>query len=111
MIVNESVAGLPGAGVTGDARVTLTPAGAVPTHDVDNVTADLNPFKEVRVMFATPVLPGVNVTEGFVAIEKSGEPLVVLFVSIVVVWFVSGPVTVRFAEAESSLGVPVAVTS
>jgi len=87
VIVNESVAGLLGVGVLLlDARVMLTPVGAVPTHDADNVTADLNPFKEVTLILATALPPGVNVTEGVDVIEKSGEPLVVvLLVSLVVV--------------------------
>jgi hypothetical protein len=100
------MAGLPGVGVTGDARVRLTPAGTVPTHAADNVTAELNPFKEVTLIVATWLPPRVSVTEGVDVIEKSGAPLAVLFVA-----FVRRPVTVKLAEAESSLGVLVAVTS
>ena len=87
VIVNESVAGLFGVGILLlVARLRRTPVGVVPTHDADNVTVDLNPFTEVTLISATPLPPGVNVTEGVDVIEKSGEPLVVvLLVSLVVV--------------------------
>jgi len=109
VIVNESVAGLPGVGVTGETRVRLTPAGALPTQDADNVTAELKPFREVTLIAATPVPPRANLTKVLDVIEKSGAPVVVLFVAIVVVWFVTGPVTVKLAEAESLLGLLTAV--
>ena len=47
-------------GVIGDAMDRLTPAGAVPIHDADNVTAELNPFVETTVTVAEPLPPCVN---------------------------------------------------
>jgi hypothetical protein len=96
-------------GVIGDAMNRLTPTGAVPIHDADNVTAELNPFMETTVTVAEPLPPCVNTTFEVEASEKPGKETVelVLFVVVeVVVWLVNEKV----AEAESPPGVPIAVT-
>jgi hypothetical protein len=94
-------------GVIGDGRVTLTPAGCVPTQDADNVTGELNPFSGDTLIIPVPLPPAASVIEGLDVIEKSG-PCDVLFSSSVVS-FMSGPVTVKLAEAESPLGLLLAV--
>ena len=57
VIVSESVIVRLGAGVTGDTKVKLTPSGAVPTHEADNVTFELNPFRERTLIVAAPLPP------------------------------------------------------
>ena len=106
MIVSASVAEPPATGVIGEGRVKLTPVGGVPTHDADNVTGELNPFSEDTLSIAAPLVPAASVTEGLDVIEKSGLAGVVLFS---IVSFTSGLVTVKLAEAESPLGLLVAV--
>jgi hypothetical protein len=99
-----SVADLLGAGVIGDGRLRLTPAGGVPTQAADNVTGELKPFSEVTLTIIVWFAPAISVTErGCNAIEKSGTP------TVVVLSFTSGAVTVKLAEAESPLGLLVAV--
>ena len=96
-------------GVIGDAMNRLTPTGAVPIHDADNVTAELSPFMETTVTAAEPLPPCVNTIVEVEASEKPGKAVVelVLFVVVVVVvWLVNEKV----AEAESPLGVPIAAT-
>jgi len=105
---NESATTPPALGVIGEARVKLTPEGAVPTHEADNVTGELNPFNENTLTVALPLPPGMIVTEGLDVIEKSAPPLVVLVVLFSVV--VNGAVTVKLADAESPLGLLLAVT-
>jgi hypothetical protein len=100
-------------GVIGDVMNRLTPAGAVPTHEADNVTGELNPFMETTVIVAEPLPPCVNMILEIEVSEKSATAVVelVLFVVVaVVVWLVNGTVTVKVAETESPLGLPVAVT-
>jgi hypothetical protein len=92
-------------GVIGDAMNRLTPTGAVPTHDADNVTAALNPCMEPTVTVAEPLPPCVNMTFEIDVSEKSGKAAVEL-VLLVVVWLVNEKV----AETESPLGLPIAVT-
>jgi hypothetical protein len=88
----------------------LTPAGAVPIHDADNVTGELNPFMETTVTVAEPLPPCVNTILEIEVSEKSGKVAVELVVVAVVVWLVNGALTVKVAETESPLGLPVAVT-
>jgi hypothetical protein len=95
-----------GVGVIGDGSVRLTPAGAVPTQDANNVTGELNPFCDNTLTVVAPLPPTASVTEGLDVIEKSG-PLSVVLPS--VVSFTSGPVTVKLAETEIPLGLLVAV--
>jgi len=91
-------------GVIGDVMNRVAPAGAVPTHAADNVTAELNPFMEPTVIVAEPLPPCVNMTFEVDASEKSGTVAVEL-VLLVVVWLVN----VKVAVAKSLLGLPVAV--
>jgi hypothetical protein len=79
VIVKGALAGLPGRGVTGEATDKVSPDGAVPSHDVDNVTAELKPFKEFTVIVVDPIPPCVNETvEVEEAIEKSARAEVVV---------------------------------
>jgi len=57
VILNKALAVSLGAGVTGDSRVRLTSSGAVPTHEADNVTFELNPFSEVTLIAVAPLPP------------------------------------------------------
>ena len=57
VIVNGELAAVPGRGVIGDVTETVTPAGALPSHAADNVTAELNPLREVTVIVADPLPP------------------------------------------------------
>jgi hypothetical protein len=98
-----------GIGVIGDAMDRLTPTGAVPIHDADNVTAELNPFMETTVTVAEPLPPCVNTIVKVDVSEKVGiavVELVLFVVVVVVVWLVNEKV----AETESPLGVPIAMT-
>ena len=94
-----------GIGVIGDPMNRVAPAGAVPTHDADNVTAELNPSMDPTVTVAKPLPPCVNMTLEVDVSEKSGKVAVEL-VLLVVVW----PVTENVAETESPVGLPIAVT-
>ena len=95
--------------VIGDAMNRLTPTGAVPIHDADNVTAAPNPLMEVTVTVAELLPPCVNMTLDVDVSEKSGIAAVEL-VLLVDVWMINGTLTEKVAEAESPLGVPIAVT-
>jgi hypothetical protein len=105
VIVKGAVAVPLGIGVTGDPMNRVAPAGAVPTHDADNVTAELNPSMDPTVTVAKLLPPCVNMTLEVDVSEKSGNVAVEL-VLLVVVWLV----TEKVAEAESPLGLPIAVT-
>jgi len=99
-----------GKGVIGDAMDRVTPAGAVPIHDGDNVTAELNSFMETTVTVAEPLPPWVNVIAEVEVSEKSGMAdveLVLFVVVVVVVWLVNE----KAAETESPLGLLIAVTT
>jgi hypothetical protein len=105
MIVKGAVAVPLGIGVIGDVMNRVAPAGAVPTHAADNVTAELNPFMEPRVTVAEPLPSCVAMTFEVDVSEKSGKVDVEL-VLLVVVWLVNEKV----AETKSLLGLPIAVT-
>lgn len=100
----------PEVGVIGDVRVRLTPAGAVPTHDADSVTAELNPFMENTVTVPEPLPPCVNAIVEVDVSEKSGKAVVELVMFVVVAVVVNGTLTVNVTETESMLGLPIAVT-
>ena len=92
-----------GIGVTGDPMNMVAPAGAVPTQDADNVTAELNPSMDPTVIVAKLLPPCVNMTFGGEVSEKSGEVAVELVVD--VVWLVNEKVAVP----KSLPGLPIAV--
>jgi len=105
-VIVKGVVAVPlGIGVTGDPMNSVAPAGAVPTQDADNVTAELNPSMDPTVTVAKLLPPCVNMTLEVDVSEKSGNVAVEL-VLLVVVWLV----TEKVAEAESPLGLPIAVT-
>jgi hypothetical protein len=103
VIVKGAVAVALGIGVTGEVTNRVAPAGAVPTHDADNVTAELNPSMEPTVTVAEPLSPCVNMTFEVDVSEKSCEVAVELV--LVVVWLVNEKVAV----AKSLPGLPIAV--
>ena len=68
----EVVAPLVGT-VTGLGRLTLTPAGAAPTHEAARLTSPLNPLMEERVTVENFVASGVRLIVAGVGWEaKSG---------------------------------------
>jgi len=96
VIVSDSLADPPEAGVTGDGGVTFTPVGDTPIQAVDSVTDELNPFSENTLTTTAPEPPFLSVTNGLDAMEKSGPPGAVVFPA---VSFMNGLVTVKLAEA------------
>ena len=108
--VKAAVPVLSGIRVIGDAMNRLTPTGAVPTHDADNVIAAPNPFMEFTVRVAELLPPCVTTTFEVDVSEKSGKATVEL-VLLVVVCMISGTATDNVAETTSSLGLPIAVTT
>lgn len=73
MTESVDVAELPEGGVMGEGRLTVTPVGAVPTHDVVSVTAELKPLIEVTVTIELPLDPWlIERADGDDVIEKSG---------------------------------------
>jgi hypothetical protein len=70
----------------------LAPAGAFPTHEGINVTAELKPLREFTVIVADPLPPCVKV---------------IMEVEEVIEKFVAEAVTTKVAEAESPTGLPV----
>jgi hypothetical protein len=59
--------------VTGLGRLTLTPAGAVPSHEAARLTSPLNPLMEERVTVEYFVASGVRlIVEGVGREAKSG---------------------------------------
>jgi hypothetical protein len=93
VIVKGAVPVALGVGVIGDVMNRLTPAGAVPNHDADNVTGELKPFMETTVTVAEPLPPCVNTILEIEVSEKSCKV----------------ELTVKLAETDP-LGLPVAVT-
>lgn len=57
IIVKVELAEPPETGVAGELISTVTPAGVLPSHEVNNVTGKLNPFKELTVIDAKPLPP------------------------------------------------------
>jgi hypothetical protein len=90
----------------------LTPAGAVPIHEADNVTAAPNPLMEPAVTVAEPLSPCVKTRFDVDVSEKSGKAtveLVLIVMLLVVVRTVNGALTEKVAKAESPLGLLIAV--
>ena len=81
----------PATGVIGDAIARLAPAGAFPTHEGVNVTAELKPLMELAVIVEDPLPPWVKV---------------ILELDEVIEKFVADAVTTKVAEAESPTGLP-----
>jgi hypothetical protein len=97
-------------GVTREVMTRLMPTGAVPTHDADNATDELNPSREPTITVAEPLPPCAKMTFELDLSQKSCNPTVEL-VLVVVVWLMNGTETEKVTEATSSLGLPIAVTT
>jgi hypothetical protein len=88
------VATPPATGVIGDAIARLAPAGAFPTQEGVNLTAELKPLMEFTVIVADPFPPWVKmILELDEVIEK----------------FVTDAITTKAAEAESPTGLPLQI--
>ena len=87
----------------------LTPEGVVPTQTGVMVTVELKPFVEVRVIGMDTSWPWGTATSGIEVSVKSGIAEVEVEVVVMVV-VCGGVTTVRVVEAESPIGLPVAVT-
>ena len=68
----------PETGVAGELISRVTPAGVLPSHEVNSVTGELNPFRELTVIDVKPLPPWVIVRiELEEAIVKSAKPVLV----------------------------------
>jgi len=82
--INGEVATDPGIGVTGDVIDTRTPTGAVPTHEVVNVTVELKLLRGLIMIVVDPVPPCAIVSVGVDEVNKKLAffTMLVLFVEL-----------------------------
>lgn len=57
MMVKVELTEPPDTGVAGELISTVTPDGVLPSHEVNNVTGELNPFRELTVIDVKPLPP------------------------------------------------------
>jgi len=80
----------PVGGVIGAGRVNAIPVGEFPTHEPENVTAELNPPIEVIIMVVDPLRPWIiDTVVDDAVIEKSGARFALVVVVVVDVGTIS----------------------